>query len=177
VEKRARFGLEVAKAVVEAVGAERTAIRMSPFSDFQGMRMENPMPQFTYYTEQLKKLKLAYLHIVERRVGDDETNIPDGINSLIDTWGNTTPVLVAGGYKTDSAYKAVDEAHRDKDIAIVFGRYFISNPDLVFKVKERLELTPYDRSLFYNKTEVNGYTTWKFSKEWEAQATLLSSTA
>ena len=45
IEKRARFGLEVAKAVVEAVGAEKTGIRISPFSVFQGMKMKEPRPR------------------------------------------------------------------------------------------------------------------------------------
>jgi len=171
VRKRARFGLEVAKAVVEAVGAERTAMRMSPFSDFQGMKMDDPKPQFTYYAEQLRDLNLAYLHIVVRPVTQDNVDTPriDNIDFLMDTWKNISPVLIAGGYKTDLAYKAVDEEHQGKDVAVAFGRYFISNPDLVFRIKERLEFTPYDRRLFYNKAEAKGYTTWEFSKEWEAQ--------
>jgi NADPH2 dehydrogenase len=41
VEKRARFGIEVATAVVNAVGAERTAIRLSPYSKFNGMGMKS----------------------------------------------------------------------------------------------------------------------------------------
>lgn len=36
VEGRSRFGLEVVDAVVKAVGPERTAIRLSPWSPFQG---------------------------------------------------------------------------------------------------------------------------------------------
>lgn len=38
VEKRSRFPLEVIKSIVNAVGEERTAIRLSPFSYFQGKR-------------------------------------------------------------------------------------------------------------------------------------------
>lgn len=171
VEKRARFGLEVAKAVIEAVGAERTGIRISPFSDFQSMRMEDPEPQFSYYAEQLKKLKLAYIHIVESRTLNVDSNAPrtGDIDFLVNIWGNTSPVLLAGGYRPDTAYQAVDERHKDKDVAIVFGRHFISNPDLVFRIKENIPLTPYDRSLFYNSKEAKGYTTWEFSNEWKAQ--------
>ena len=68
VEKRARFGLEVAKAVVGAVGAERTGIRLSPYSQFQGMKMADPIPQFSYFVQQLKPLKLSYIHVVESRI-------------------------------------------------------------------------------------------------------------
>jgi NADPH2 dehydrogenase len=175
VEKRARFGLEIAKAIVEAIGADKVGIRVSPFSDFQGMKMKDPVPQFSYYAEELKKLKLAYFHVVEARVSanaDVEGPVTESIDFLIDIWGKTSPVIVAGGFVTETAYKAVDEKYKDKDILIAFGRYFIANPDLVFRIKNRIPFTPYNRDLFYNKTEEKGYTTWEFSKEWEAQAKL-----
>jgi NADPH2 dehydrogenase len=173
VEKRARFGLEVAKVVVEAVGPERTGVKMSPFSEHQGMRMENPQPQFSYFTEELKKLKLAYIHILETRQiqADPEARGSDSVDFLLDIWGNTSPVLLAGGFKPETAYKAVDEKYKDWKIAIVFGRYFTSNPDLVFRIREKLALTPYDRSMFYAPKNPEGYSTWEFSKEWEVQAT------
>ncbi len=70
----------------------------------------------------------------------------------------------------DSAYRAVDKEYKDSDIATVFGRWFITNPDLVFRVKNRLEFTLYDRNKFYNKKEEDGYTTWSFSKEFKRAA-------
>lgn len=174
VEKRARFGLEVAKAVIGAVGAERTGIRLSPYSEFQGMKMADPKPQFSYFAEELKKLELAYLHVVESRIaGNADVESTEKIDFLIDLWANQSPVFIAGGFKTDSAYRAVDEEYKDKDIAVVFGRYFITNPDLVFRVKNRLEFTPYDRNKFYNKKQEDGYITWAFSKEFEAQSSKL----
>lgn len=170
IEKRARFGIEVAKAVVEAVGAERTGIRMSPFSKFQGMKMADPKPQFSYFVGELKKLKLAYIHVVESRIaGNTDVEQTEKVDFLVDLWNNQSPVLIAGGFKPASAKKTVDEEYKNRDIAIVFGRYFISNPDLVFRVKEGIDFAPYDREKFYNKKQVDGYTTWKFSKEFEAQ--------
>ncbi|KAG0647820.1 Chanoclavine-I aldehyde reductase fgaOx3 [Hyphodiscus hymeniophilus] len=169
IEKRARFGLEVAKAVVDAVGGERTAIRMSPHSPFQGMKMANPVPQFSYFVEKLKPLKLSYIHVVESRVsGNGDIEATEKVDFMIDIWANQSPVFIAGGFRTDSAYRAVDEEYPTKDIVIVMGRYFIANPDLVFRIKNRLDFTPYDRKLFYNKGQTEGYTTWPFSKEFEA---------
>lgn len=75
IEKRARFAVEVTKAVVDAVGADRTAIRLSPFSDYLGMLMEDPVPQFEYLIEQLKPVGLAYLHLIEARVGNDDSTL------------------------------------------------------------------------------------------------------
>jgi len=174
VENRARFGIEVAKAVVEAVGADRTGIRLSPYSSFQGMKMEDPKPQFTYLAQELKKLKLAYIHLVESRIsGNAEVESTEKVDFLIDLWDNQSPVLLAGGFTRASAKTAADEEYKNKNILIVFGRYFISNPDLVFRVEKGIEFTPYDREKFYNKGEKEGYTTWPFSKEFEAQASKL----
>jgi NADPH2 dehydrogenase len=169
VEKRARFGIEVAKAVIAAVGAGRTGIRLSPFSTFQGMKMADPIPGFSYLAEELKKLKLAYLHVVMPGVsGSTDVETTEKVDFLVNIWGKTSPVLLAGGFKPDSAKRAVDEEYEDKDIAIVFGRFFTSNPDLPFRVKEGIEFAPYERGKFYNAKEKDGYITYLFSKEFEA---------
>ena len=174
IENRAQFGIEVAKAVVAAVGAERTGIRLSPFSEFQGMKMKEPIPQFSYLLEKLKDLNLSYVHLVESRIsGNADVEATEKVDPLLDLWGKTSPILLAGGFRPASAKRAVDEEYKDKDIAIVFGRYFITNPDLVFRVKEGVDFTPYDREKFYNKKQVDGYITWAFSKEFEEQASKL----
>ena len=168
LKNRARFALEVTKAVIDAVGAERTAIRLSPFSVFQGMKMQDPKTQFSYLVQELKKLKLSYLHLVESRVaGSADIEAAEDLNFLIDIWDSTSPVFIAGGFNAALAYKAVDDEYKDRDIVIVFGRYFTSNPDLVFRIERQIEFTPYDRGRFYNKKQEDGYTTWEFSKEFK----------
>lgn len=170
IEKRAAFAIAVTKAVVAAIGADKTGIRLSPYSPFQGMKMDEPIPQFTYLANELKKLNLAFLHLVESRIsGNADCETTEKIDFLIDLWNNQSPILLAGGFKRDSAYRAVDEEYTDKNIIIVFGRYFITNPDLVFRVKEGIEFTPYDRENFYNAKEAKGYTSYAFSKEFLAQ--------
>ena len=66
IENRARFALEVMDAVVAAVGQSKAAIRLSPWSRYQDMRMEDPIAQFSYVVEQFKQRypDLAYLHVV-----------------------------------------------------------------------------------------------------------------
>lgn len=170
IENRSRFGLEVAKAVVDAVGAERTAIRLSPWSHFQGMRVEDPIPQFSHLVKGLKELKLAYLHLVESRVsGNADVESSDKLDFAIDIWGNTSPVLLAGGFRPESAVETVDKQYKDKDVAIVFGRYFISNPDLPYRVQKGIEFEPYDRNSFYNPKSPEGYVTYPFSKEFQEE--------
>ena len=171
VENRARFGIEVAKAVVDAIGAERTGIRLSPWSTFQSMRMEDPVPQFSYLVENLKKLKLSYLHLVESRIsGNADVEQTNKIDFAVNIWGTTSPVLVAGGFKPDSAKRLMEEKYPDQQVAVVFGRYFISNPDLPFRILNGVPLTQYDRSTFYIAGSPKGYIDYPFSKEWERES-------
>lgn len=171
IEKRARFHIEVTKAVINAVGADRTAIRLSPYSDFQGMLMDDPDPTFKYLTEQLRPLGLAYLHLIEARIsGNDDTDCGGQrtVRWLVELWDNASPVLIAGGLNAESARVAVDETYKKYDVAIVFGRYFISNPDLVFRIKENIKLEKYDRTYFYTPKLPTGYIDYPFSPQFQA---------
>lgn len=167
VENRSRFGLEVTKAVVEAVGADKVGIRLSPFSRFQGMKMAQPIPQFSHLVRGLKEFNLAYLHLVEPRIsGNADVETTDTVNFALDIWGKTSPVLLAGGFKPASA-KAVSEEYPDHEVLVVFGRLFIANPDLPFRIQRDLELNAPDRSTFYIPEEPKGYIDYPFSKDWE----------
>ncbi len=164
VEKRCRFGLEVVKAVVASVGKERTALRLSPYSDFQGMKMEKKDLEetFTYMVTELKKLELVYLHLTEARISGNATiNHHDPLLWILKIWDHQSPVLVAGGYTGASAKEAIENEYKDYDVVIVFGRYFISNPDLVERVRNEIEFRPYDRDLFYVPKSPKGYTDYK----------------
>ena len=167
IENRSRFGLEVAKAVTEAVGANKTGIRLSPWSAFQGMKMQDPVPQFSHLLKRLKELKLAYVHLVESRIsGNADVESTEKCDPFIDIWAGTSPILLAGGFRPDSARHDVDGEYRDKDIAVVFGRYFIANPDLVFRMKHGIAFTKYDRDTFYKAKSTEGYIDHSFSEQW-----------
>lgn len=170
IENRARFGLEVTKAVIAAVGKERTGIRLSPFANFNGMPMKDPVPQFSYMASELKKLDIAYLHAIDARQNENgsEDDFKNSIKFLGDIWGPTKPFLIAAGLTPELAKKELDDNYSDVNAVAVFGRYFISNPDLVFRIKEGVQLSPYDRSTFYLAKERTGYVDYPFSKEFEA---------
>ncbi|KAK1479500.1 NADH:flavin oxidoreductase/NADH oxidase [Colletotrichum cuscutae] len=147
IEKRARFHIEVTKAVVNAVRADRVAVRLRPYSDFQGMLMDDPDPTFEYLVKQLKSLGLAYLHLIEARIsGNDDTDC------------------------AQSAKAAVDETYKKYDVAVVFGRYFISNPDLVFRIKEGIKLDKYEWTYFYTPKLPTGYIDYPFCPQFQLSA-------
>jgi NADPH2 dehydrogenase len=169
IENRANFHLEVTKAVIAAVGAERTAMRLSPYSDFNGMLMDEPEPTFTYLLKELKPLGMSYLHLIEARIkGNDDADCggQKNVSWMIKLWDNASPVVLAGGFLPGSAKQATDETYKDYDVIIAFGRYFVANPDLVFRVKEDVPLVRYDRAVFYTPKEPKGYIDYPFSQQY-----------
>ncbi|KAE8151066.1 putative N-ethylmaleimide reductase [Aspergillus avenaceus] len=168
IERRARFGVEVAKALAEAIGPDRVGFRISPFNTWQGMKMADPVPQFSYLVKQLGELRLAYLHVIESRVVNN-VDCEDGesIKPFLERWGSA-PVLVAGGYKPENVCKALDEDYRGFNVAVVFGRHFLANPDLPFRLKHGIPLQKYDRDTFYAATQAKGYADYPFSEEFLA---------
>jgi 2,4-dienoyl-CoA reductase-like NADH-dependent reductase (Old Yellow Enzyme family) len=153
------------------MGAEKVGFRVSPWSPFQGMRMEDPVPTFSFLTQELKKMGLGYLHVIESRVNNNvDCESTESIDFLLDIWGKEKPVLLAGGYTSENVWNAADSKYREFEVVFVFGRYFLSNPDLVHRIRHGLKLNGYDRSTFYTrgKTEQEGYTDYPFSPNFSA---------
>lgn len=173
IENRTRFGLEVAKAVVNAVGASKVGFRLSPYSTFQGMRMSDPLPTFDYLVKGLRDLKLSYLHLVESRVHGtldmEQTEDLDSINRLWDI----SPVLLAGAYEADTAVERVDKDYPGRDIAICFGRHFIATPDIAFRIQTGIPFNKYNRRTFYKKESADGYIDYPFSDQWKEFSAML----
>lgn len=174
IENRSRLLLEVVKAVVDAIGAERVALRMSPFAAFQGAEKSDIEGQYLYIIEELKKMDapLAYLSLVEA-VGDPGALLFNGksvnqektLDFILEAWNNRSPVIVAGGYRPDSAALALEEHYRKWNTLVAFGRYFLANPDLVFRIQHGLELNNYNRATFYLAKNEVGYNDYPFSEE------------
>jgi NADPH2 dehydrogenase len=165
VENRSRFINDIMTAVVDAIGPQRVGLRLSPWSAFQGMKMENPIPQFSNIINKASQLNLAYLHLIESRIsGSEDYESNERLDFAYKLWNG--PLLVAGGFKLVDAQKLVDEEFPDKDIMVVFGRYFIANPDLVYRIKEGVELSAYERKTFYINKSALGYVDYPFSEEY-----------
>ena len=158
IENRARLMLEVVDAVVAAVGAERTGIRLSPYGRANDSGEPDPMPLYSYVVGELSKRKLAYLHLLEPRASGagqrevDHQDVPSAAKLFRPMWKG--PLITAGNFTAASAEAMVAEGSAD---AIAFGRYFISNPDLPERIRLGAPFTPYNRATFYGGDE-KGYT-------------------
>jgi len=179
IENRARFVLEIIEAVTKRVGPERVGIRFSPWSAFQGMKMANPVPQFSYIISHLAANypSLSYIHLVESRAtgAEGDVTLPEeSLDFARAIWKKTgRPFLSAGGFTPANAldhFSRNDTAtSNDVDLKenelVVFGRWFISNPDLVKRIKKGLPLTPYNRHTFYTPENPEGYIDYPFSED------------
>ena len=136
--------------------------------------MRDPVPQFSYLLEGLKELKLAYVHLVESRIaGNADVEQTEKCDPFIKLWSGTSPIFLAGGFTQASARKAVEEEYPNEDLAIVFGRYFIANPDLVFRMREGVEFQKYNRDTFYKTGSTEGYIDYPYSEAWEKEQSRL----
>lgn len=75
ITNRSRLAVEITRAVVAEIGNQRTAIRLSPWSRYQGMRMGDPIPQFSDVVRQLAQFQLAYLHACEPDARDNDGDL------------------------------------------------------------------------------------------------------
>ncbi|MDP1699763.1 MAG: alkene reductase [Aestuariivirga sp.] len=139
IENRARFALEVAKAVAAEIGAERTGIRLSPLGNSGGLN-EGPEAAdlYRYLVPELNKLNLAYLHILH--TGDEKL-----VQDLSKAWAhsflvnrpNATPENLDQDVKTGLA-----------DVVPV-GKMALANPDLVTRLRKKVPLNQPNPATFF----------------------------
>jgi N-ethylmaleimide reductase len=158
IENRARFLMEVAQAVIGVWGADRVAVRLSPYGIANGSGEVDPVPLYSHVIQSLDPLGLAYLHFIEPRSSGagraevNHQNVPSAMVLFRPIWRGV--LITAGGFTGETAEAAIAAGHAD---AIAFGRIFISNPDLPRRLKHGYPLTPYNRATFYGGEET-GYT-------------------
>jgi len=170
IENRAKLLFRVIEAIQNVYPSDRIGVRLSPFGTFKGTSDSDPTALFTYVCTKLSDYNLAYLHLIEPRVSGSLTN--DSVDQSATLATSTLRphykgVLIgAGGYTPESAKKAVDEGRVDM---VAFGRYFISNPDLVKRIENNVPLTPYSRQTFYSEG-TEGYTDYPFHNQEDFKA-------
>ena len=152
IENRARLMLEVSKAVAAEAGANRTGIRISPVTPANDISDSNPQPLFDHIVDQLNALKLVYIHVIEGATGGPRDIAPFDYDSLRKRF--------SGAYIANNGYDfklATEVLEKNKADLIAFGKPFISNPDLVERLKLGAPLNDFDKATFYGG-DAKGYT-------------------
>jgi N-ethylmaleimide reductase len=155
IENRARLLLEVVDAMTSVWRADRVGVRIGPDGKWNGMSDSDPKSLFTYVAKHLNRFGLAYLHIIEPRVSGNVV-VAEGQGPVAAEYLRTIftgKIVAAGGFEPDTAETVVTKGDAD---LVAFGRYFVSNPDLPTRIKQRLPLSHYDRNTFYT-SDARGY--------------------
>lgn len=161
IENRARFAIEVAKAVVEEIGADRTGFRISPGTPLGGIQDGEQGPElYRYLVKELAQLDLAYLHVMH--LGNEKL-----LQDIRSIW--TKPLLV------NRAGRALEDLSVDLDSGLAdlvpVGVWSLANPDLVERLQKGAPLNEADPTTFFGLGS-KGYTDYPTMEELEAQAGL-----
>jgi len=155
IANRCRLMVEVTQAVVDIWGTARTGIRFSPVSpasDMAGGEVE-AQPLYEYAVEQVNRIGLCYIHVIEGATTGprdipafDYAQLRRRFDGLY--MGNN-------GYDLKLAEEARATGRAD---LIAFGRPFISNPDLVARLRDGSPLAPSDDKSHWYGGGAEGYT-------------------
>lgn len=141
VENRARFVIEVAKAVADAIGPERTGIRLSPHGTFNDHApYDDVTEQYGWLAREFERLGLVYVHLVLGQEG-----LPEETSKAIRD-GYTGTLIVNTGFDRQRADNVIATGGAD---LVSFGVPFIANPDLVDRLDKGLDLAAPRQELFY----------------------------
>ncbi|MGW1136610.1 alkene reductase [Streptomyces zhihengii] len=153
IRNRIRFAVEAVSATVDAIGGDRTGIRLSPGATIWGVQEEDVPDLYGALLAELAELGLAYVHLVATT--DDET-----LRGLRTAW----PGKLIMNPSSPSNTQPADRAAADRWLGwgadlISFGRPFIANPDLVERLRIGLPITPAEEATFYAGGD-SGYLTY-----------------
>ena len=148
IENRIRLLVEATTAIADMVGPERTAVRLSPNSETQGVEDSDPEALFTAAAEALADIGIAFLEL--REPGPEGTfgtsEVPPVSPSIRKVFPG--PLVLNSDFTLETAQTALEEERAD---AISFGRPFISNPDLPARLLNGVPLAPDDRATWYSQ--------------------------
>ena len=154
IKNRIRLLREVTQAVVDAIGADRTSVRLSPNGETQGADDSNPVALFTAAASALQDIGIAFLELREVKPYGNfgQTEVPRVSPEIRKVF--TGPLVLNQEYTKELADADLASGLAD---AISFGRPFISNPDLVERLRTGAELTPDNYRTWYSPG-AEGYT-------------------
>lgn len=174
IENRCKFPLEVIDKLIGVFGAGKVGIKISPCGRLNDMFDSNPLELYKYFLKQLGDRNVAFVEIMQApdfRLVKSFYDIPgeDQIKDIFKTLKEFfvykdknveyKPTLIANNnLDLKTAKLLIENNHCDM---VTFGRMFISNPDLISRLKNDYELNVVDQDTLYSQGE-KGYTDYKF---------------
>ncbi len=156
LENRLRFLEEVVTAVAKAIGAEKVGVRQAPLTTLMGAIDDHPEETYIAAARLLNRLGIAYIHIAEA----DWENAPIMPVHFKEAYREafSGTLIYSGKYTKERAEEALQKGWAD---LIGFGRPFIANPDLPYRLENDLPLNEPVREKFFGGG-AEGYTDYPF---------------
>ncbi len=154
IENKTRFVKEIITAIGEAIGFDRIGLRVAPFFKGQGMNSPDILDTIQEVIKFSDNKGIAYLHIAEAD-WDEAPVIPESFRQQARA-NFKHPIIVAGVYDKAKATQILAKGYAD---LIGFGRAYIANPDLPYRLENDIPLSQADDSTFFGGT-AKGYTTY-----------------
>lgn len=148
-ENRARLIIGATRAVADTIGADRTALRISPANPVNDITEDDFEVTYPHVLEALNPLGLAYLHVLETAAPHFTPSIRASWNGIL-MLNPSTP----GSQTGPEQLSLIEDGTAD---LLSFGALFIANPDLPARLARGDELAVPDRTTFYGGDE-RGYT-------------------
>ncbi|WP_420711000.1 alkene reductase [Streptomyces sp. NRRL F-2580] len=149
-ENRIRFAVEVVKAVAAAIGAERTALRISPGNTYNDITEPDPQPVYEALVKEIDGLGLAYLHVLEHAPEARATTL-----ALRKQFSGLLVLNPATEGPTDHrALTLIEDGTAD---VLAFGALFLANPDLPDRLRTEGPYNTPDPTTFFGG-DARGYT-------------------
>jgi N-ethylmaleimide reductase len=160
IENRARFFFEVVDAIKEVMPENRIGVRFNPsLHGIWGISVnEETLPTFDHIIEKLdSEYKLAYVHLSEPFT--DVSDVPYAETQIAKRYRPkySGTLMINGSFNLEKANKVIAEGDAD---LVAFGRLFVSNPDLVGRFREGIEMARWDKDTFYTQGK-EGYIDYK----------------
>ena len=145
IANRTRLLREVMQAVVGEIGGGRTGLRLSPVTPSNDAGQDSdPQALFEHAVGELAPLRLAFIEVVEGQTAGARDYAPFDYAALRRRFDGAW--MVNNGYQRPMALEAVASGAAD---LVSFGRPYISNPDLVRRLRDDAPLSAPDASTFY----------------------------
>ena len=151
-QNRVRLTLEAIDALLQVWDGGQVGIRVSPVSPANDMQDSDPAATFGYLADELSRRGVGFMHVVEGATAGPRDNQPFDYLALRKAFRGA--YIANNGYDRELAIEAVRENRAD---LIAFGRPFISNPDLVDRLRTGAPLNEPDQATFYGG-DAHGYT-------------------
>ena len=147
IDNRARIAIEIAREIAEEIGADRTAIRLSPGTTLWGIDEGEQGPDlYRYLVSELNTLGLAYVHIMHQ--GNEPL-----LEDIRELW-DATLILNRPGRARSDIGKDIESGLADVE---AYGQMVLANPDFVSRLKQDAPMNNPDYTSYFGGTD-KGYT-------------------